>query len=112
MPEYIRTLLIILLLSLVVYGMVKRPVCSIIEQEDFTRRRNLWYAITLTAFLIPNFWLFAAVGSLFMFTASKREHNLPALFFSVLFALPIAYAEIPGFGLINYFVELIISHRR
>lgn len=105
MPEYIRTLIVILFLSLIVFGMAKRPANSIMEPSDFARRRNLWYVITLTGFLSPNFWLFVAVSGMFLLAASKREHNLPALFFSVLFALPIAYAQIPGFGLINYLID-------
>jgi hypothetical protein len=106
MPEYIRTLIVIIVLAAMVLTLAKRPACAMINQGDFTRRRNLWFALTITAFLAQNFWLFTAAATVLLVLANKREHNLPALFFSVLFALPVAFAQVPGFGLINYFVEL------
>lgn len=105
MPEYIRTLIVILFLSLIVFSMAKRPAGAMMDPRDFAKRRNLWYVITLVAFLSPNFWLFVAVGGVLLFAAGRREDNLPALFFALLFALPIAYAQIPGFGLINYLID-------
>ncbi len=42
--------------------------------------------------------------------AYRREHNPPALFFSLMFILPVATAQIPGLGLVNFLFDL--SHLR
>ena len=41
-----------------------RPYCArFIEAQDYTRRRNLWIALTVIAFLSPSFWiLFSALA--------------------------------------------------
>jgi len=110
MPEHLRALITILLLSFIVFAIAQKPACQIIEYEDFKRRRNLWYGITLTAFLAHNFWvyLFVAGGMLFIF--SKQEERPVALFFMLIFALPTASIQVPGFGLVNYLIDF--NHQR
>ncbi len=102
MPEHIRTLFVILFLSAIVFSFARRPACKLINCGDFIRRRNLWLALTLTAFLAHNYWLYVVIAGFLLHYSSKREPNKVALFFFVLFALPIASANIPGLGIVNY----------
>jgi O-antigen ligase len=110
MPEHLRTLIIILVLAATVFAFAHRSACTIIKAGDYTRRRNLWFAITLAAFLAHNFWLYTLFALLLLFYANLRETNPPALFFFILFAIPGATIPIPGMGLINVFFHL--SHTR
>lgn len=110
MPEHLRTLIVILVLSTVVFAFAHRPACSIIGTGNFTRRRNLWFALTLAAFLAHNFWVYTLIAILLLIYANLRETNPPALFFFILFALPVSHIPISGMGLINIFFNL--SHAR
>lgn len=106
MPEHLRALIVIAILTTVVFAFTKRPACAMFDQHTFTRRRNLWFAVTFMAFLSPNFWLFAGLASMLLMFARTQEDNLPALYFTILFALPVAYVVVPGFGLVNYIIDL------
>ncbi len=110
MPEYLRTLIVILVLATTVFAFARRPACAIIGTGNFTRRRNLWFAITLAAFLAQNFWVYTLIAILLLIYTNLRETNPPALFFFILFALPNASIPISGMGLINSFIDL--SHAR
>ncbi|MEJ1341024.1 MAG: O-antigen ligase family protein [Candidatus Sedimenticola sp. (ex Thyasira tokunagai)] len=110
MPEHVRSLIVLLILSTAVFAIAKRPACDLINCSDFTRRRNLWFALTLTAFLAHNYWLYVFIAGTLLYYSSKRETNKAALFFFVLFAVPVVNAPIPGMGLVNYLFSL--SHPR
>jgi O-antigen ligase len=110
MPEHLRTLIVILVLATSFFTFAHRPACTITKAGDYTRRRNLWFALTLAAFLTYNFWIYALVAIPLLIYANLRETNPPALFFFILFALPMATIPISGMGLINIFIDL--SHAR
>ena len=110
MPEYLRTLIIVLVLATTVFAFAHRPAYAIMGAGNFTRRRNLWFALTLAAFLAQSFWIYTLIAIPLLIYANLRETNPPALFFFILFALPMATIPIPGMGLINFFFYL--SHAR
>ena len=110
MPEHLRTLVVILILSTAFFIFATRSATAIIGRDHFTRRRNLWFGLTLAAFLAHNFWLYTFIAIPLLLYANRHETNPPALFFFILFALPVATIQIPGLGLINYIFEL--SHAR
>jgi O-antigen ligase len=106
MPEHFRALIVILVLAGIVFVIARRPAADVIPDRDFTRRRNLWFVLTLLAFFSHSFWVYAAITAVILTFAGKRERNPLALFFFLLFLIPPAAVQIPGFGLINYFFAL------
>ena len=110
MPEHLRALIVILVLAGVVFFMARRPAEDLIPARHFTRRRNLWFALTLLAFFAHSFWLYAGIAAIILTVAQKRERNPVALFFMLLFLMPPSGAEIPGFGVVNYF--FVLNHVR
>ena len=59
MPEHLRALLVILVLAASIFAFVQRPPFGIpIATEDFRRRRNLGFGITLLAVLAHNFSIY------------------------------------------------------
>ncbi len=107
MPEYIRALIVILVLATVVFALAKAPATAVaMSIDDFVRRRNTWFFITLAGFLSQNYWVFAVVVSLVIYNAAKKEHNKVALFFFLVLALPQIRVNIPGFAGINYLVTV------
>lgn len=110
MPEQLRALIVILVLATAFFAFARRTACAITESRNFTRRRNLWLALTLAAFLSHNFWVYTLIAIPLLIYVNRHESNPPALFFFILFVLPIATIQIPGVGLINYLFDL--SHAR
>jgi hypothetical protein len=107
MPEHIRALIVILALSSVVFLLAKAPATAMaMAPADFVRRRNLWFAVTLAAFLAHSFWVFVIAAAFLLAIGAAREHNKLALFFFLLFAVPNFQEEISGIGGIRYFFSI------
>ncbi len=102
MPEHLRALVVILVFSLVVFGMAKAPItaqaCTL---EDFKRRRNMWFVLTLAAFLAHNYWLFTAIFIFAVVYAMRTESNAFALYLGLMLCLPRLAQSISGMGLMN-----------
>lgn len=106
MPEHLRALVVILVLAATTYALARRPTTELSSDSDFVRRRNLWFFLTLLAFLSHNFWVYTAVAALVLGSSRQAERNPLALFFCLLFLLPSGSVQIPGFGVINYLFAL------
>lgn len=107
MPEIYRSLVVVLAIAMMVFAFAKAPMVAMgMSLADFKLRRNLWFGITLAAFLSNNFWVFCAVTACLLVYGVKRDSNTLALVFAVLFAVPLFRAEIGGLGIINYLFEI------
>jgi O-antigen ligase len=103
MPEYLRALCVILALSVPVFIFARAPASAIATATaDFDRRRNLWFALTLVAFLAHNFWLYILIAAGLLLLASLSDKNRLALYFFALLVLPRIEDKIPGLGLIEH----------
>jgi O-antigen ligase len=69
-------------------------------------RRGLWFALTITAFVLGDFWVFSTVALLVLIWARPRDPSVPGLFLALLLVVPPSPLDIPGFGLINFFFSL------
>jgi O-antigen ligase len=111
MPEHLRALIVVLFLAGLLFATAKTPACADnMAASDFERRRNVWFALTLAAFLAHNFWIYIALTTAVLVLAVGREHNKLAMFFFLLFAVPTFTEEIPGIGGIKHL--FIIGHVR
>lgn len=107
MPEHLRALVVVLVLSGLVFFLVQPAVVRLVGPGTAARWRNAWFLLTLLAYLSPSFWIYAPLATLAMLVWFKREHAVIAgFYFLTLFALPPADIQVPGLGLINYLVEL------
>ncbi|HEU4644015.1 MAG TPA: hypothetical protein VFS80_00440, partial [Burkholderiales bacterium] len=107
MPEHIRALIVILALASVVFVFAKGPATAMaMTPGDFARRRNLWFAITLAAFLAHNFWVYIVATAALLLFALPRESNKLAMFFFLLFTVPAISDEISGLGVIQHFFAI------
>ena len=95
MPEHFRALVVILVLAGIVFAFARRPAADLIPLSDFTRRRNLWFALTLLAFFSHSFWVYAGVTAIILTVTRQRERNPLALFFMLLFLIPPAIGAGP-----------------
>ncbi len=110
MPDNLKLLIVILALAIAVFSIARKPAAVWMETGDFTRRRNLWFALTVAAFLSLNFWVYTFIAIPLLIYANRAENNPAALFFFVLFALPMNTIHISGMGLVDTLFEL--SHAR
>ncbi len=107
MPDYLRTLLVILVLAGTTFALARWPLCpAMMRFEDFKRRRNLWLAVTLIAFLSQDFWVYSILAAIALLFSQVRESNRLALYFGLLFAVPPIAAQIGGLGIIEHFFAL------
>ena len=107
----LKALVVILGLSLPVFWLARAAACEFAcERADFNRRRNLWIAITILAFVSRNFWVYMAGAALLLAVGARRETNPLALFLALLMAVPAFSEVIPGFGGIRQIMSL--SHVR
>lgn len=106
MPEHLRSLVVILVMVTIVFGLAHRSASQICGNENYKRRRNLWYLLTLAAFLSQNFWIYVLIAIPSLIYARRRERNPAALFFSLMFVLPVGIVLVPGMGVVSYIFEL------
>lgn len=107
MPEHLRALVAILCISTAVFLLVGKEARRFYpDKADYERRRNVWFAVTLTAFLAHNFWIFILLaGILLAITAAQEKNKVSLVFFLVLIIPPIR-SEIPGFAGIRYLFDM------
>lgn len=107
MPELYRSLLVVLVIAGGVFWTARMPVLVMgTTPQMFALRRNVWFGITLAAFLSNNFWIFVLVSSMLLLYGRNNDDNQLALFFALLFAVPLFKAEVPGLGIVNYLFDL------
>lgn len=106
MPEYLRSLAVILVIATVVYAALRSTFEPLMPPGAYQRRRNAFLALTVCAFLAPGFWFYALPAAMIVLLAARSEKNVPALFFALLFAIPPAGAQIPGLGLVKFLLQL------
>jgi O-antigen ligase len=107
MPEHLRSLLVVLAIATPLFALFRSAFCSAgWLGSEFDARRNLWFALTLTAFLSHNFWVFIIVAGLILHRAGAKEQNKVALVCFVLLVVPPIRAEITGLGLVNFFFQI------
>ena len=107
MPENILALIYILALSIPILIIGRRPTTVLgMEHAAFNRRRNLWIAITILAFLSYNFWVFIIFSMIIILFHGRHEDNKMAMFLFILFAVPMLEERIPSPAIIDYFFDI------
>jgi hypothetical protein len=66
--------------------------------EDFSRRRFVWFILTIVSFMSPNFWLYALVAVPMLLWANRTDSNPIALYLFLLHVIPPVGAIIPVLG--------------
>ncbi len=110
MPEHIRALIVVLVLSTTVWWIVRPAIVQIIPAATFARWRVLWYVTTLAWFLAHSFWIYVCVMVIALMVVGRREVHAFGLYLLLLLAAPPAAAPIPGMGVIDHL--FILDHYR
>jgi hypothetical protein len=85
-----------------------RPLClRFMAEQDFARRRNIWFTLTIAAFASPSFWLFLLLAFPLLVWGGRKDTNPIALYVLVMHLFPPSIAvPIPTIGDINEFFDL------
>lgn len=103
MPVTLKELLIVGLLAAVTFRVAKALAPSFIPANDFARRRNTWFVLTVVSFIAPNFWIYALVAIPAMFIAGRKDSNPSALYMLLLQVVPPVSVPVPMIGMASLF---------
>ena len=101
----LKALLVILPIAFAVFSLLRTLCLKFMSEDDFMRRRNLWFILTGVAFLSPSFWLFALVAIPLIASAGAKDRNPVALYLLLLQVIPPFGLQLPVVG-INQLFEL------
>src|SRR5271155_4605590 len=102
MPADLKALVVVLAIAVTIFRLARPIALQFSSERDFLRRRNLWFALTIAAFLMPNFWLFALVAAPLLIWAGRIDPNPAALYLLLFQVIPPISIDIPAPGL-NFF---------
>jgi hypothetical protein len=110
MPEHLRALVVILVLSGLSFWLMRPAVAQLVGSATFQQWRNLWLGLTLVAFFSHSFWIYALVVALVLLLRPPRIGHVVGVWLLLLFLVPPASIDIPGLGIINFLFT--IDHLR
>ncbi len=95
----LKELFCILVISTAIFRLSKPIALLFMTGEDFSRRRNVWFVLTVTAFLSPSFWLYIAVAVPVLAAAGKKDSNPIGLYLLLLHVIPALGVPVPMVGM-------------
>ena len=106
MPEHLRALVVVFALSSLTFYLARPAALGMVSLATFVRWRNLWLGLTVFAFVAHSFWVYAIFLALVLGFRMRSDAHPIGAYFLLLFLVPAAGKEIPGFGIINFFFTL------
>ena len=91
----LKVLSIIAVFAAFTFHIVKPYCIQYMSAENFDRRRNLWFALTVAAFISPSIWLYFLVALPLIFWSARKETNPLALFVLLMYVIPPYEVELP-----------------
>ena len=105
MPFHYKALIIVIVVTTIMFALARPVLGTLIAPEDYARRRNVWLALTIAAFVLPSFWLFIVVAAVLLAWAGTKDSNPVALYMFLLLAVPPLQEYMTGFGLVNIVIS-------
>src|SRR5579862_833133 len=103
MAHSIKDLIVVLVLGLAIFHFARPIARHFTSDEDFARRRGMWLALTVVAFLSPTFWWFVVIAAPLLVWARRRDSNPIALYLLLLHVIPPLSVPIPVIGIHELF---------
>src|SRR5579863_3538628 len=103
MGSSIIALIVVLVIAAAIFRIAKPVALRFSGSHDFSRRRNVWFVLTIAAFMSPNFWIFALLGIPLLIWAGRKDTNPVALYLLLFQVIPSVPIDIPMVGLNTLF---------
>jgi O-Antigen ligase len=104
MPASFKALIVVLAFAAIIFRLAKPVALKFSSESDFSRRRNVWFVLTIVGFISPNFWLFALVAVPLLFSAGRKDTNPVAFYLLLLHVVPAIGIDIPVVGIKHLFL--------
>jgi hypothetical protein len=98
-----KELIVILVIAGVIFRLARPIALRFSDAADFTRRRNVWFASTVIAFLSPNIWIFALLAIPLYWWAGRKDSNPIAAYLFLMHVVPPVAVDIPVVGINQLF---------
>jgi hypothetical protein len=105
MTQNLKQLFVVLVIGWLVFQFLRSIAMRFGSAKDYARRRNIWIAVTLAAFLCPTFFAFCLVSTPILLIAGRKDSNPAALYLLLLNVVPEFSWRVPMVG-ISYLVDL------
>jgi hypothetical protein len=99
MSIFLKELAVVLVLSAAVFSIAKSTALRFMDARNFTLRRNLWFALSVAAYLSPNYWIFLLLAGLITFWGGRKDSNPIGLYLLLMTVVPAVSYHVPTFGL-------------
>jgi hypothetical protein len=106
MNFHYKAFIAVIVITALVFIVLKPLFLRLMGEEDFALRRNLWLYLTVTAFLSPDYWLFFFLAVPALVYAARKDSNPAALYLFLLLAVPPVQKAIPTLGLIGQVFDM------
>jgi len=106
MSEHLRAFLVVSALMVIAYFISKKLFVRAVEPGFIPRLYGAGFAATTSMFLAHNMWLFLGGLTFVSVIAARRFAHPLALFVFLFLLMPGFTVLVPGFGLINYLIDL------
>jgi O-antigen ligase len=93
-----KELIVILALAGLTFWLAKPIALRFSPNADFLRRRNVWFALTIIAFLSPNFWIFALFAVPIYIWMGRKDSNPIAAYLLLMHVVPPVAVDLPAIG--------------
>jgi hypothetical protein len=90
-----KALVVVLLCAIAVFAFARPLFLRFTAPGDYALRRNVWFILTIAAFLSPSFWIYVMVAMPVMAWAGYRDSNPTALYLFLYFVIPPVFIPIP-----------------
>lgn len=105
MPTHLKELIVVVTIAVLIFRLAKPIALQFSAESDFVRRRRVWLALTVAAFLTPNFWLFAMIAIPLLVWTGRKDLNPAALYLLLLHIIPPMPVRVPFVG-ISYLFDV------
>ena len=100
MIQNLKALVVVATLAVLIFAIAKPLSLRFMSKADYERRILVWFALTITAFISPSFWIFTAVALPVLVWGASKDPNPLALYMLVYCAIPITIdLDIPTVGI-------------
>jgi len=98
-----KELIVILAIAGLTFRLAKPTALRFSAGADFLRRRNVWLALTIIAFLSPNFWIFAFFAVPIYIWTGRKDSNPIAAYLLLMHVAPPVSVDLPAIGISQLF---------
>ena len=93
-----KELIVILAIAGLTFWLAKPIALRFGSNADFLRRRNVWFALTIIAFLSPSFWVFAFLAAPIYIWIGRKDSNPIAAYLLLMHVVPPVGVDLPAIG--------------